>query len=106
MSRCATIYLRCATLSTFYPSFGFLFQLSMAIDINCHWMLECYPGLSYYRDRRVHFAMCAGNELFYAMLYLCHFTSGPFNMFAILATLCFPVAVLKSAIACLQVSRN
>ena len=57
----------------------------------------------YYTDRRVLFAMCAGNELFYAMLYLCHFTSGSFYMFAILATLCFPVAVLKSAIALLQV---
>ena len=26
------------TLSTFYPSFMFLFQLSMTIDISCHWL--------------------------------------------------------------------
>ena len=44
-----------------------------------------------------------GNELFYAMLYLSYFTSGPLYMFVILAVVCFPVAVLKSAIACLQV---
>ena len=43
-----------------------------------------------------------GNELFYAMLYLCHFTTGPAYLFAILAVLCFPVALLKSAIALLQ----
>ena len=45
-----------------------------------------------------------GNELFYAMLYLSYFTSGPLYMFVILAVICFPVAVLKSAIACLQVT--
>ena len=47
---------------------------------------------------------CTGNELFYAMLYLSYFTSGPLYMFVILAVICFPVAVLKSAIACLQVN--
>ena len=38
------------------------------------------------------------------MLYLSYFTSGPLYMFVILAVICFPVAVLKSAIACLQVT--
>jgi len=56
----------------------------------------------YYTDRRVLFAMCAGNELFYSMLYLSYFTSGPFYLFYFLATICFPVAVAKSGIACLQ----
>ena len=77
----------------------------------------------YYTDRKVLFGMCAGelgvrsrvissifdnegNELFYAMLYLCHFTSGPFYMFTILAVICFPVAVLKSGIALLQVETD
>ena len=45
-----------------------------------------------------------GNELFYAMLYLSNFTTGPLYMFYILAVICFPVAVLKTGIACLQVS--
>ena len=57
----------------------------------------------YYNDRKVLFAMCAGNELFYAMLYLSYFTSGPFDIFNNLAVICFPVAVAKSGIACLQV---
>ena len=30
----------------------------------------------YYTSRPVLFAMCAGNELFYASLYLLHFTTG------------------------------
>ena len=37
------------------------------------------------------------------MLYLSYFTSGPFYLFYFLATICFPVAVAKSGIACLQV---
>ena len=35
--RCATMCLL-TTLSTFYPSFVFFFQLSMIIDISCHWL--------------------------------------------------------------------
>jgi len=31
----------------------------------------------YYTSRTVLFCMCAGNELFYASLYLLHFTAGP-----------------------------
>ena len=139
--RCATMCLL-TTLATFYPAAIFLFQLSMVIDISCHW-LHIHTALLqgatshkfvdptgnywmrlYYTDRRVLFAMCAGNgrtaasycavalqrclfegnELFYAMLYLCHFTSGPLHLFLILAVLCFPVAVTKSGIALLQVS--
>ena len=35
--RCATMCLL-TTLATFYPSFVFFFQLSMIIDISCHWL--------------------------------------------------------------------
>ncbi|CAG0885715.1 unnamed protein product, partial [Darwinula stevensoni] len=35
--RCATMCLL-ATLSYFYPSYMFFFQLSMTIDIACHWL--------------------------------------------------------------------
>lgn len=31
----------------------------------------------YYTNKLVLFAMCAGNEAFYAALYLLHFTEGP-----------------------------
>jgi len=117
--RCATMGLL-TTLCTFYPSFMFLFQLSMVIDISCHWLhihTSLLQGATshkfvdptgnywmrlYYTDRRVLFGMCAGNELFYAMLYLSYFTTGPLYMFYLLAVLTFPVAVAKSGIALLQ----
>merc|ERR1719315_314006 len=117
--RCATMCLL-TTLSSFYPSCMFLFQLSMTIDISCHW-LHLHTSLLqgstshkfvdptgnywmrlYYTDRKVLFGMCAGNELFYAMLYLSYFTTGPFYIFYFLAIITFPVAVAKSGIALLQ----
>lgn len=33
----------------------------------------------YYTNRLVLFFMCAGNEAFYAALYVLHFTEGPFS---------------------------
>ena len=48
------------------------------------------------------FLMCAGNELFYAMLYLAHFTSGPFYLFSALCVLCAPVAIVKTGISLVQ----
>jgi hypothetical protein len=48
----------------------------------------------------------AGNELFYAMLYLLNFTTGPFYLFVPLAVITFPVAVAKTGIALLQVKRE
>jgi len=117
--RCATMCLL-ATLCTFYPAATFFFQISMCIDMSCHW-LHLHTSLLegkgshkfvdptghwamklYYTDRRVLFGMCAGNELFYASLYLLHFTYGPLYLVPMLAVLTFPVAVVKSGIACLQ----
>jgi CDP-diacylglycerol--inositol 3-phosphatidyltransferase len=37
----------------------------------------------YYTSKPVLFFMCAGNEAFYAALYLLHFTEGPIGMFSI-----------------------
>lgn len=36
---------------------------------------------TYYTNKIVLFSMCAGNEAFYASLYLLHFTSGPISEF-------------------------
>ena len=135
--RCATMCLL-ATLGTFYPRWLFFFQLSMTIDMSCHWihlhtstlqvsysrytklhdqLIYCLQGRTshkfmdgssnpimkiYYTSRPVLFGMCAGNEIFYASLYLLHFTSGPFYLFHITAFLCFPVAIGKLAIALVQ----
>ena len=60
----------------------------------------------YYTSRPVLFGMCAGNEIFYASLYLLHFTNGPFYIFNITAVLCFPVAIAKLAIALFQVCND
>ena len=38
----------------------------------------------YYTSRPVLFAMCFGNEAFFASLYLLHFTEGPLGTFIIL----------------------
>ncbi|KAM7532950.1 hypothetical protein Aperf_G00000127690 [Anoplocephala perfoliata] len=92
--RCTTMCLL-FTLGTFYPRYLFVFQLSASIDIASHWLhvhtsiqsgiashktinLDGNPLLRiYYNNRPVLFTMCAGNELFYGMLYLLHFSDGP-----------------------------
>jgi len=107
------------TLSTFYPSFIFLFQLSMTINIASHW-LHTHTSLLkgakshksvdpkgnmlmqiYYTNRTVLFSMVAGNELFYTSLYLVHFFPGQPLLYFI-AFVTFPVAVAKTAQALLQ----
>ncbi|KAK2701475.1 CDP-diacylglycerol--inositol 3-phosphatidyltransferase-like isoform X2 [Artemia franciscana] len=121
--RCMTMALL-VTLSTFYPSWVFVFQLSMVIDISCHW-IHMHTSLLlgkgshkyidpsentflrfYYTSRTFLFTMCAGNELFYAMLYLLYFTEGPLvlgiGLFRILVIVCTPIAVFKSILAVLQ----
>jgi len=37
----------------------------------------------YYTSKPVLFFMCAGNELFFASLYLCHFITGPLSKYLI-----------------------
>lgn len=141
--RCATMCLL-ATLGTFYPSYLFFFQLVMVVDISCHWIhlhTSVISGITshktigeeenallrfYYTSRPFLFCMCTGNELFYSMLYLLHFTYGytckallyfyanhQINVYLIfsvlgmsiikmLVVLLFPVAVLKLLLALMQ----
>lgn len=117
--RCATMCLL-ATLCTFYPTWMFFFQMSMTIDISCHW-IHLHTSLLkgsqshkfvdasgnpimklYYTSKPVLFCMCAGNELFYASLYLLHFTHGPYYIFTVISVVTFPVAIGKLAIALVQ----
>lgn len=92
--RCGTMGLL-VTLSYFYPKYMFWFQLSMAIDVSCHWFYLHTTLLQgktshkfidpnenpimhiYYTNRTVLGFMCLFNELFYAALYLLYFTPGP-----------------------------
>lgn len=112
------------TLCLFYPSYTFWFQLSMAIDIACHWiylhttllqgktshkfidMSENPIMRLYYTNRTVLFIMCFGNEAFYAALYLLHFTEGPIlagvSLFRLVIYLSAPIAFIKTAISVLH----
>lgn len=121
--RCATMCLL-ATLGTFYPSYLFVFQVVMVVDISCHWIhLHTSNVLGktshknvdeeenallhfYYTSRPFLFFMCAGNELFYSMLYLLHFTYGwtllGISLIKVVVILLFPVAVLKVILAIMQ----
>ncbi|XP_074642021.1 CDP-diacylglycerol--inositol 3-phosphatidyltransferase-like [Tubulanus polymorphus] len=118
--RCANMCLL-VVLSSFYPSWMFLFQLNMTIDIASHWLhlhastmkgstnhkcidLERNPVLRlYYTSWSFLFTMCAGNEMFFSMLYLCHFTIGPalfgIGLWQVLCVLSAPVAIVKTGIS-------
>lgn len=116
--RCATMALL-MTLCHLYPRWMFLFQLSAIIDIASHWLhlhsndlrggathkASSNPILHlYYTSRPFLFAMCAGNELFYATLYLTYFTHGPRLLFGVgliqvICGLTLPIALVKSIIS-------
>lgn len=120
--RCGTMGLL-VTLSYFYPNYMFYFQLSMAIDVACHWLYmqtsvtvgksshkafdvnENFLLRLYYQKDILTF-MCCVNELFYVCLYMLHFTNGPIifgcSLFKVLAFVTAPFAVLKSLISCLH----
>jgi len=108
-------------LSCFYPSYMLIFQLSMALDICSHWMhlhssilngSDSHKKIDlsanfflyhYYTNRKILFVMCAGNELFYSMLYLLHFTSGPtiifIGLWKLICIITAPIAIMKSVIS-------
>ncbi|XP_006011493.1 CDP-diacylglycerol--inositol 3-phosphatidyltransferase [Latimeria chalumnae] len=121
--RCATMCFL-VNLSLLYPQYTILFQVSMTIDVASHWLhlhsstmkgnsshksidLSGNPILRiYYTSRPVLFVMCAGNELFYCMLYLLAFGEGPLvgsvGLFRLLLWICTPVALLKTAVSLLH----
>lgn len=46
--------------------------------------------------------MCAGNELFFSMLYLINFYEGPLGLFKIILYLTAPISFAKSAISAIH----
>jgi len=110
------------TLATFYPSYTFALQLSLALDIVSHWLhlhasllkgtshksmdLNSNPIMKlYYTSRPVLFTMCAGNELFFSMLYLLNFTEGyiipilNLSCIRLILWISAPIMILKSLIS-------
>jgi len=120
--RCATLCLL-MILGHFYPNWMLAFQLSAAIDIASHWLhmhshdlkgSKSHKSVSkttnpilrlYYTSRNFLFFMCAGNEGFYTMLYLLHWSYGPIipiirvGVWQVLVVVCLPIAVVKTAIS-------
>ncbi|XP_035471870.1 CDP-diacylglycerol--inositol 3-phosphatidyltransferase [Scophthalmus maximus] len=114
--RCATMCLL-VNLSLLYPTYTFLFQLSMCLDIASHWLhlhsstitgsashksidLSGNPVLRiYYTSKPVLFVMCAGNELFFCLLYVLHHISEPAAWLYWLLGLCGTICLLKSVIS-------
>ncbi|KAJ8932612.1 hypothetical protein NQ314_014542 [Rhamnusium bicolor] len=128
--RCGTLGL-VTVLAHFYPKYMFWFILSMCIDVSCHWIylhssilqgksshkfidMSENPIMSiYYTNKTVLFIMCAGNEAFYATLYLLHFTEGPIvvglSLFRIILYLSAPISLVKTGISllhCVVASKN
>jgi len=110
------------TLAFFYPDYAVLFQLSLTLDIVSHWLhlhaslmkgtshksmgLDSNPVMKlYYTSRPFLFFMCAGNEVFFSMLYLLNFTEGPIlpiigvHAFRLLMQLTAPIMVGKTIIS-------
>jgi len=123
--RCSTMCL-CFVLAMFYPKWALFFQLWAAIDVASHWLhlhvatmkgseshkkidLSGNPILRlYYTSRKVLFSMCAGNELWFSMLYMLHFSEGPavlsvgayaLGLFRVILYLTTPVMLLKQGIS-------
>lgn len=114
--RCATMCLL-VNLSLLYPSFTFLFQLSMCLDIASHWLhlhsstikgsashksidLSGNPILRvYYTSKPVLFLMCAGNELFFCLLYVLYHIEEPAGWLYGLLALCALISVAKAGIS-------
>ncbi|CAH4027860.1 CDP-diacylglycerol--inositol 3-phosphatidyltransferase [Pieris brassicae] len=112
------------TLATFYPKYTFWFQISMIIDICCHWLylhstilqgktshkfidMSENPVMHlYYTNKTILFLMCAGNEAFYAALYVSNFYTGftilGLGIFPLIAILSAPVALVKTLISVLH----
>ncbi|CAH2238355.1 jg18001 [Pararge aegeria aegeria] len=112
------------TLATFYPEYTFWFQMSLVIDITCHWLYLHTTTLQgktshkfidmsenpimhlYYTNKNVLFTMCAGNEAFYTGLYMMHFDKGPnvmgIGLYELIVWISMPIAVVKTCISVLH----
>jgi len=109
-------------LAHFYPKYMVAFQLWVMLDICSHWahqLASVIRGDTSHKnssDKKRHFIlrlyynsrvflglMCAGNELFFASLYMLNFTTGPliagFSFWKICVFLSTPVMAVKTVIS-------
>ena len=118
--RCATMCLL-VNLALLYPAYAFLFQLSMCLDVAGHWLhlqsaavrgsashkavdLSSNAALRlYYMSGPVLFVICAGNELFFVLLYVLRHVEEPAAAWLYwLRDACGVVCLLKSAVSLLH----
>lgn len=124
--RCATTCL-IVILGYFYPAWLMLWQTLIALDIGSHWVqmyscllhgesthkvtdLAANPIMRFYYTRPVLFTFCAGNELFFAAVYILHFTAGytvtlfghSIGIWYILAGVSLPISFLKQVVSVVQ----
>ncbi|XP_050409355.2 CDP-diacylglycerol--inositol 3-phosphatidyltransferase-like [Patella vulgata] len=116
----------CAVLCHFYPTYILFFQFSMALDIFSHWVYlhsslmigkenhkhvdlsENFIVRHYYTNEHVLSVMCLGNEIFYCLLYLRHFTIGPvlgnlsIGLWTLLLFVAAPITIAKMVISGVQ----
>ena len=76
--RCATMALL-ATLCTFYPRWMFLFQLSMVIDISCHW-IHLHASLMQVRRTKALFATSTLSSFWQNMQQFFAYVIPPFSL--------------------------
>ncbi|KAJ1964539.1 phosphatidylinositol synthase 1 (CDP-alcohol phosphatidyltransferase1) [Dipsacomyces acuminosporus] len=119
--RCTTTVLL-TYLAQLYPHFALVFCFLISLDISSHYM-QMYSQLitgktnhkqmdqnahwilkAYYTDRKVLFGFCFGNEAFFMLIYLAYYCTSSFSYYltALLATLAFPICVIKNAINVIQ----
>ncbi|XP_056263050.1 CDP-diacylglycerol--inositol 3-phosphatidyltransferase-like [Pseudoliparis swirei] len=113
--RCATMCLL-VNLSLVYPSYSFLFQLSMCVDIASHWLhlhSSTIMGstshksidptgntiLRIYYTEPVLSVLWLGNELFFCLLFLLHHIQEPAAWLYWLQGLCGLLCLLKTGIS-------
>ncbi|XP_008478956.1 CDP-diacylglycerol--inositol 3-phosphatidyltransferase-like [Diaphorina citri] len=95
----------CVTLSTFYPKYQFLFQLSMAIDIACHWIYLHSPQFNTIVVQPHRKLVTNQGQGFHVR---CRYRAHPsepelqiagFSLFRLVCYVSAPVALVKSAIS-------
>ncbi|CAB3983771.1 CDP-diacylglycerol--inositol 3-phosphatidyltransferase [Paramuricea clavata] len=125
IDRCVTTCLM-VSLSNVYSSYRILFQFLISLDVSSHWF-HMYSSMIkgdkshktttnfflklYYESWSVLTMMCWGNEVFFVMLYLIHFSYGPtvftlnnapVGLWSLLVYVSFPICFLKQLVSVVQ----
>ena len=109
-----------AVLGYFYPSYIFIFQLVMILDISSHWISthssalhrkshkeidsSAHPLLRFYYIPSILILFCATTQLFLTALYILHFTPGILSKHHTLQSCMFPIVFILCCMSTFEVS--